>query len=87
MGSSKSKPEVDNTGLANGNIINNGNIEFEKQVSGELKYIEIAMYVSVIVKIVHVVIVLLKMYTKKVKKSQEKKQQLEQIVIDNLKRS
>lgn len=68
MGSSKSKPAtVDNTGLANGNIINNGNIEFEQSVSSELQHIEYAMYIAIVVKIVHLIIVFLKLYAKRIK--------------------
>lgn len=88
MGSNSSKPEanVDNKGLANGNIINNGKIEFEKTVSNDLRYIEIAMYISLCIKIIHLLVILLKVYTKRVKKNTQDSKRLEEIVIDRLQR-
>lgn len=86
MGSSESKSETDNKGLANGNIINNGNIDFQSSVNNELKHIEITLYISLVAKFVLILIVLLKWYTKRVRKNQNQEQKLNEIVLQMIKK-
>lgn len=87
MGGSSSVPEtqIDNKGLANGNVINNGNINLT-EVNTELKHIELTLYFTLVVKILLVLIILVKWYTKRVRKSHDTEQKLNEIILDKLKR-
>lgn len=86
MGGSESKQEVDNKGLANGNVINNGHIEFENNVNSELKHMEITLYLNFAAKIILIVIILLKWYTKKVRRNQNLEQRINEVVLQNLRK-
>lgn len=82
MGGSESKQETDNKGLANGNVINNGHIEFENSVSSELKHMEITLYINLVAKIILIMIILVKW----VRHTQTQEQKLNEIVLQVLRK-
>lgn len=79
MGSSDSKPETDNKGLANGNVINNGQI-IEK-VKADMAKENILITILIILKIISIVIVAVKWFTKHVRRQQQRNQQLERVIV------
>ena len=83
MGGSGSKREtesIDNKGLLNGNVINNGNIN---EISKNINDIENTFYIVLIVLIVIVVSNMIKCLIKYVKKQHESQRRLEEIVVHN----
>ena len=83
MGSSDSKqvtPTTDNTGLANGNIINNGQI-IEK-VEEDIQKENILLTVIIVLKVVSILIVCIKWFVKHIRQQQSRNQQVEQILLE-----
>lgn len=80
MGSKGSKPEVDNTGVLNGNIINNGNIieKIEKEVSTEAFLLKIV----IALKIIHILIILIKWAIKTIKNRENRNRKIDAIILE-----
>lgn len=78
-GSSKDAPEVDNKGVLNGNVINNGNIieAIENDISNETVLLKIV----ITLKAAHILIVLIKMAIKFVKRHESQKRQIKEIML------
>lgn len=84
MGGSSSKeptPEVDNNGVLNGNVINNGNIieAIETDLSNEAFLLKIV----ILLKSVHIVIILVKWLVKYIKNQSNQERKIEQILLEN----
>lgn len=80
MGSSDSKPETDNTGLANGNVINNGQI-IEK-VEADMARENILLIIIIILKAISVLIVCIRWFVKHIRRQQSRNQQVEQVLLE-----
>lgn len=84
MGGSSSKnipkTEVENTGLLNGDLINNGQI-IEK-IDDDIVRENWLLLIVIILKAIHIAIIIIKWYTKKVKNSHRREQELQQILIE-----
>lgn len=84
MGGSDSKPEAgksqDNTGMLNGNIINNGNIveQIEKDLNSENYLLKIV----IAVKIVHILIILAKWAIKTVRRQENRNRAIEHMMVE-----
>lgn len=79
--SSEEKKETDNTGLLNGNFINNGNIV--KSIDREVNTIE-KLFISVIFLLFLILVVQIgKSVVKYIKKSAEQERRIETIALQN----
>lgn len=77
--SSKSEEQTDNTGMLNGNFINNGNIveKIEKDLTNE----GLLLKIVIVLKITHILIVVIKVFVKYLKRREEQKRQIEEILL------
>lgn len=82
MGSSSTKPNTDttNTGMLNGNLINNGQI-IEK-IDEDIIRENLLLLILIVLKSIHIAIIIIKWYTKKVKNSHKRDQELQQVLVD-----
>lgn len=84
MGGSSSTPETkhdtDNNGLLNGNFINNGQI-IEK-IDNDLVRENWLILILIILKAIHIAIIVIKWYTKKIKNDHQRSRELQQIIIE-----
>lgn len=80
MGGSSSKPEIDNKGVLNGNVINNGNIieAIEKDISSETFLLKII----IALKVVHILLIVIKWFVKYIKNKENRERQIEQILVE-----
>lgn len=67
-------------------MINNGHIEFENSVSSELKHMKITFHINLVAKIILIMIILVKWYTKRVRHTQTQEQKLNEIVLQVLRK-
>lgn len=81
MGGSSSTPEVDNKGILNGNVINNGNVieAIEVDLSNEALLLKIV----IVLKSVHILIILIKWLIKYIKNQSNQERKIEQILLEN----
>lgn len=77
--SSKAQEETDNTGMLNGNFINNGNIveKIEQDILSETLLLKIV----VALKIIHILIVIIKMFVKYLKRREGQNRKIEEILL------
>lgn len=83
MGSSDSKPSIpstDNKGLANGNVINNGQI-IEK-VEADMQKENILLIIIIVLKVISILVVCIKWFVKHIRQQQSRNQQMEQILLE-----
>lgn len=83
MGGSSSKdtkPSVDNKGVLNGNVINNGNIieAIESDLSNEAVLLKVVIFL----KTVHIIIILIKWLVKYIKNRANQDRKIEQILLE-----
>lgn len=78
-GKSSKSEETDNTGMLNGNFINNGNIveKIEKDISSET----LLLKVIIVLKTIHILIILVKAAIKYIKKRESQSRQMEEIIL------
>lgn len=83
MGGSQTKTSdsqnTDNTGLLNGNLMNNGKIINE--IDGDLISIKQLVYVIVAVLVLNLLITIFKIYQKNQKRTQLRNQRLDNIIV------
>lgn len=75
MGSSSSKPKIDNTGLANGNIINNGNII--ETIENDLSAEALLLKILIVLKTIHIIMVAAKWFAKFLRKRENQHRNIE----------
>lgn len=79
MGSSSSKPTTDNTGLANGNLINNGQII--ERVEADMAKENVLIIILIVLKFISLLIICIKWFTKHVRRQQQRNQQIERVIV------
>lgn len=89
MGSSDSKPEENNdtqiNGILNGNQINNGQII--QKIDSDLVKENWLLIIIIVLKSIHIAIILVKWFTKYVRKQHQRDQELKQIIIERNRQS
>lgn len=83
MGGSESKPSEpknDNTGMLNGNVINNGNIV--EQIERDILSENLLLKIIITLKSVHILIVIVKAFVKYLKQREEQKRKIEEILLN-----
>lgn len=82
MGLFGSKPtkEIDNKGVLNGNVINNGNIieAIEQDLSSEATLLKIV----IALKVIHILIIAAKWAIKSIRQRENRNRQVEQILLE-----
>lgn len=79
--SSTKTEQVDNTGLLNGNFINNGNIV--KSIDEEVHTLEKLFIIIIILLVLILIIMLIKIFVKYIKNSMEQARRIETIALRN----
>lgn len=78
--SKETKPEVDNKGVLNGNVINNGNII--EAIESDLSDEAVLLKIVIAVKIVHILIILIKWAIKVIKRHENRNRAIEHIMVE-----
>lgn len=78
--SSEDKPKVDNKGVLNGNVINNGNIV--EQIERDLDSENYLLKILIAVKIVHILIILVKWAIKAIKRHENRNRAIEHMMVE-----
>lgn len=78
--SSKKEPEVDNTGVLNGNVINNGNII--EAIESDLSSETLLLKIIIVLKAIHILIIVVKWLIKFIRQRENRNQKIDQIILE-----
>lgn len=78
--SSKAEPKVDNTGVLNGNVINNGNII--EAIESDLSSETLLLKIIIVLKAIHILIILAKWLVKFIRQRENRNQKIDRMILE-----
>lgn len=77
--SSKASKEIDNKGVLNGNVINNGNII--EHIESEIVSETLLLKIVIALKLIHILIILVKCFVKFIRNRENRERKINDIIL------